>query len=160
MKPNRAIESLALAEGITDDDVAFVLSTWAESFRHAPACKPMPTTAFHRWHRPRMLEILARKPLVVVARDSTNPGFIYGYGVFERLGPTLVAHWVYTKRNWRRDGIASRILAHALERIGQGATDIVMTHRTYIEPHAASLGFRFVKLESLYADAQRAEESA
>jgi hypothetical protein len=105
-----------------------------------------------------MEAILARKPLVVIARGA-DPLFIYGYGIFERMNlpgpagmtiPAFVAHWVYTKRSFKRRGIAGAVLAHGLERIGDGARDLLMTHRTYIERKAEQLGFEFVKLEELY----------
>lgn len=160
-------KDLTLTEGLREADVAFVMATWAESFRHSKAGKPIPTKAFHLWHRPRMERILARDPLVVMARGA-DPLFLYGYGIFERVdrevfdhmaeirggvvspAPTFVAHWVYTKRGFKRQGIASAVLTHALERIGRGCTDLLMTHRTYIEEKAESLGFEFVKLEELY----------
>lgn len=139
---------LTLTVGMQPDDEAFVLSTWAESFRHAPACKALPTGAFHTWHRPRMEGVLKRYPLVVVAR-GTDPLFIYGYGVFERIGDRFVAHWLYVKRSFRRKSVASQILAHALERIGEGAGELLYTHRTYVSPKAEELGFRYEKLEAL-----------
>lgn len=133
------------------DDRAFLMDTWARSYRVAEACAAIPKAAYFPWHRKRMESVLERA-LVLVARDADNPAFIYGYGVFERVGPKMVAHWLYTKGGFKRRGIASVLLARALEQLGAGATQLVMTFRTYIADKAASLGFRFEPLEALYAE--------
>jgi ribosomal protein S18 acetylase RimI-like enzyme len=134
------------------DDRNFVFDTWARAFRVAPACKSTPTSAYHPWQRARMERILSRpSTLVLVARDSEREVFIHGYGVFERFDDAFVAHWVYVKNNdvSRRQGVASLLLARALDRIGEGSHELLYTHRTYFADKAESLGFQFVKLEDL-----------
>jgi ribosomal protein S18 acetylase RimI-like enzyme len=143
------LTDLTLSEGLRDDDVAFVMDTWARSFQRAPSCETMPPDAYFPWQRKRMDTILAREPLVVVARGK-DPLWLYGYGVFERIDDAFVAHWLYVKKHYKRQRVASRLLAHALEQIGHGATSLVLTHRTYIEPKALEMGFTHVRLDDLY----------
>jgi GNAT superfamily N-acetyltransferase len=129
-------------------DRAFLMDTWARSYRVSEACEPIPNDAYFPWHRTRVDKIL-ETALVLVARDRENPLFIYGYGVFERVGTKFVAHWVYTKGTFKRRGVASLLLSHGLDRLGDGATVLAATFRTYAEPKARELGFVFESLESL-----------
>lgn len=135
---------------VREDDKAFVLDTWARAFRVAPGSRPLPTSAFHPWHRKRMTEILEREStIVLVAREKDAELFIHGYGVFERFDDAFVAHWVYTKSTSKREKVASLVLKTALERVGDGSNELLYTHRTYFAPKAESMGFQFVELEDL-----------
>ncbi len=149
MKP-RFLDQVAVTP-FREGDRAFLMDTWARSYRVAEACEAIPSDAYFPWHRKRMESILARA-LVLVARDKTNPVFIYGYGVFERVRDKFVAHWVYTKGAFKYRGVASLLLRAALERIGDGARALIMTFPTYIEPKALELGFTHEPLEALYAE--------
>ncbi len=139
--------------GPVQSDENFIHSTWASSYRvsEAAGCRAMPTEAYHPWHRTIRGMILGRPSTrIMVARDGTNSDFIYGYIVAERLGDDLCVHWIYVKSAFKRQRVASRLLAAALEQLGEGATGLVTTHRTYMERKAEDLGFRFVKLADLY----------
>jgi GNAT superfamily N-acetyltransferase len=131
-----------------DGDRAFVLDTWSRAYQVAPACVELRESAYRLWHRRRMLAILARGT-VLVARDSERPNFIYGYGVFERVAGKFVAHWLYVKADYRGRGIARLLLASALASLADGATELVATHRTYVDDKAAELGFTHSKLTDL-----------
>lgn len=117
----------------------------------------MPDTAFKPWHRRRMLAILDRAT-VLVARDSQKPGYIFGYGVFERIAGKFVAHWVYVREHEKRQGIARLMLAAALASLADGATELVATHRTYVDDKAAELGFTSARITDLepYAELRMA----
>lgn len=133
--------------------------TWRRAYRVSDGCISIPDAKFAPWHKRRMLAILGRAT-VIVARDERNPHYIYGYGVFERIGPRFVAHWVYVREQEKRQGIGRLLLAAALAKCGDGATELVATHRTYIDEKAGELGFVHAKLTDLepYADVDREDE--
>ncbi len=152
MAKKRLLDTLEVT-GLRPEDTAFLQDTWANAYRVADECSHMPSDAFHPWHRARRKAILERPDtLVLVARDREAPLWVAGYGVFEKCGDAFVAHWVYVKKHCKRQGVAGRLLAKALERIGDGAQRFVGTHRTWFTPHAvrALPGLEFVKLEDLY----------
>jgi GNAT superfamily N-acetyltransferase len=150
--------NLTLTEPV-EDDTRYIKATWLRSYRESEGCVEIPDSAYFPYQRARIDRILARDPLVIVARDRENPVYVFGYGVFERVGDKLVAHWVYVRKVEKRQGIAKLLLATALKRIGDGARRLVMTHRTYAEPKAREMGFEFIKLESLYASETGEEAS-
>lgn len=135
------------------EDTAFVQDTWAQAYRVAEECKDMPKDAYHLWHRPRREFVLNRPgTIVLVARDRNQPLWIAGYGVFERVGDTFVAHWVYCKKHCKQQGVGGRILTSALDKIGTGtdANPPIATHRTWFGSKAEDMGFVFKRLEDLY----------
>lgn len=144
-----------VTEGMRPDDERFVFDTWARAFRVAPACLELPQGAFYAWHRKRMERIMTRGPLVLVARSKADPLFIYGYGIFERVGDAFVAHWVMCKSHFKKHSIGSLLLLRALERIAPNTTRRLMTHRTYFEPKALEMGFENITLDELYSGGER-----
>lgn len=139
---------------LRDDDTPFIQDTWARAYRVSEVddCLKMRTAAFHGWHRPRRIKILGRpSTLVLVARDTQNPLFIYGYGVFERIDGAFIAHWVYVKSPFKGRGVGSALLAAAMHLIGEGAKTLECTHRTYFVEKAEEMGFTFRELNELYA---------
>lgn len=141
-----------MISGPVEHDWPYIRSTWLRSYRESDSCAGMPDTAYFPWQRARIARVLDRAPLVLVARDEDSPIYVLGYGVFERIGSRFVTHWVYVRKAEKRQGIGRLLLATALAAIGQGASKLVMTHRTYFEAKAREMGFEFQKLESLYAE--------
>jgi GNAT superfamily N-acetyltransferase len=112
----------------TEAELPFVFRSWCRSYRTAPGSMRMPAHAFYLWQRDVIDRILARKPLVLVARDVAHDVFLYGFLVAERVGTGLVVHFCYCKRDWRGQGIARALLAEAIERIGAGASELLYSH--------------------------------
>lgn len=146
----RLLDKVQLTE-LRPEDISYLHDTWANAYRTADECEHIPARAFWPWHRAIRTQILERPgTMVVVARGRERPLWIAGYGVFERVGPTFVAHWLHARGGCKRQGVAGRLLATALGEIGDGASRLVMTHRTYITTKAESLGFVYERLTHLY----------
>lgn len=137
---------------LSPDDLPYIHDTWAKTFRVKNRdASAMPLTAYSPWHRAHR-ERLLKDGLVLVARGKARPLWIAGYGVFGRVGDDFVAHWVCSRGGCKNQGLASRLLLVALERIGRGAQRMVFTHSTEnFAAKAQSMGFVFVDLEELYA---------
>jgi hypothetical protein len=134
-----------------DNEHNLVVATWAQAYRLEPSgslrFKRMPKSAYFSWQRERIDRVLARTPLVLVARDAECSALAYGYAVAERVGKSAVVHWVHCKEGYRRKGIGNALLAELLLRLGQGATEVLYTHRTRFDDKASALGMRHVDLE-------------
>src|SRR5688572_6123145 len=114
----------------TEGELPFVFRSWVRSHRTAPGSLRMPAGAYYPWQRDVIDRLLEREPspLVLVARDVESPIFLYGFLVAERVGGALVAHYAYTKRAWRGQGLARALLAEAIRRVGEGASGLLYSH--------------------------------
>lgn len=167
--------TIGLAEA---HEMPFVFASWARSYRAAPANMRMPSRAYYDWQRDVIDRCLARGASVLLARDSERPVYLYGFLCAERVGPDLVAHYCYVKRDWRGRGVARSLLAEAVERWGDGARDFVQSHDadvqvdtdaaerartgrrkgvdTRMSRKLAEMGFRRVCIETLLRDREAA----
>jgi GNAT superfamily N-acetyltransferase len=147
-------------------DEAFVCRTWRRSYRACPESLKMPKRAYELLQDEVMTELLERGALVLVARDVEQPVFVYGFLVAERIGDAVALHWAYTKLDWRRQGIARALLDEAVERLGDGASELWCSHGTdmiregrtdtWVTKKLRDLGFTRVGIETVL----RAKEAA
>lgn len=125
-----------------------VLQSWCRAFRSERVNLGMPQSAFYPWQRTNMDRILARDPLLLVARDVEKPEYVYGWLCAERIGDAFVAHFAYVKRDWREQGIARALLVEALERLG--GTKLQYSHEsTGLRAKLDSMGFEKQPIEVL-----------
>lgn len=130
----------------TDQEMPFVLDTWARSFRKAPRNRRMPTKAFHAWNRPRMQKAL-RNAHVLVARDPDNQTFIYGWIAVEfradQAGDLFVTHYCYVRQPFQRQGVATRLLTRAIQTIADPECEPVYTHQSvkFVDEYMQRCGF-------------------
>jgi GNAT superfamily N-acetyltransferase len=124
--------------------------SWSRTFRAEPSSQRMPDRAFYMWHRDIVDRLLASGAQVFVARDVERPVFLFGWLCAQRVGDGLVIHYAYCKRPWRERGIGHALLAAAVERLGEGATELLQSHgsRQY-DGKLAAMGFRKVAVEKL-----------
>lgn len=131
--------------------------SWSRSYRAEPSSQRMGERAFYVAHRDVIDRLLASGAKVFVARDTDNPVFLYGWLCAQRHEDSLVVHYAYTKRPWRERGIAHALLAAAVERLGDGATDLRQTHGSREYDHRlAAIGFRKLPVERLLHSQGRA----
>lgn len=112
----------------TSGELPFVFKSWCRSHRVAPTSLRMPSRAYYDWERGVIDRILARGALVLVARDVERPVYLYAFLVAERIGCAVVAHYAYTRSDWRGQGLARALLGEAIERIGGGADELLYSH--------------------------------
>lgn len=126
------------------DEAPFILDTWARSLRKAPQNRRMPTRAFHLWNRPRMIDALKRSTVyVAVAEDE--PAYVLGWIAVEEQPHAFIAHYCYVRPLYQRQGIASRLLRHAVQKHGGNAHEAVYTNRAmrFVDEYMARAGFSY-----------------
>lgn len=89
-------------------DEAFLLSTWMKSFRDSGVVRAVPTPVYNIGQRTRIMKLM-RQPdtKILVACDDDTPEFVYGYMVY---GSNNTVHYLYTKGQYRKYGIAKELL--------------------------------------------------
>lgn len=111
---------------VTRRDLPFLTQSWLRSnckrgYRH------LEPQLYYYWHH-RLLEALIPRSTVIVACSADDPDRIYGYGVAQYEGPTLLVHYLYVREGWRRQGIGRSIVRAWMERWSPKA--LVWTHQT------------------------------
>lgn len=105
-----------------------VMQSWARGARANPEALRMPKDAFYGWHRAQLDALLARGATVLVARDTESPVYVYAWLCAERVGDAVCVHFAYTKSDWRERGIGRALLDAAVERLGEGASELWYSH--------------------------------
>lgn len=85
-------------------DEGFVANAWAETFRGNPAERRIEPGFFNRAIYPRIRTILERAEVRIAG--PAHEEVIYGFAVLE---PGCI-HMVYTRKPWRRMGVAKALL--------------------------------------------------
>lgn len=111
---------------ITTADLPFITNSWLRS-NCKRGYRRLEGQLYYYWHH-RLLEALIPLSNVIVACDADDPAKVYGYGVAQYDGPTLVVHYLYTRDGWRKQGIARSILQAWLDRYEP--MSVVWTHAT------------------------------
>lgn len=121
-KPSRDRPPLDLVyEPARPDELAFVRCTWREGYRQAPGMAKMSWRHFKADRAEVIKRILDRSDVrVLVARDD-GADHIAGWIAYtpdRRRDPSVAwsvptVHWIYTRHEHRRRGIAGKLLEHA-----------------------------------------------
>jgi GNAT superfamily N-acetyltransferase len=101
----------------TVDELKFILDSWSSSYRKSKYAGTVPNnhweeisraTATQLMSRPRCRTIVALAPSDTISLDTGEAarGRVMGYSVAE---PGIL-HWIYTKKDFRRLGIATQML--------------------------------------------------
>lgn len=133
MTVSPSIAGELLFRGATADDLSYVISSWLKSYRNGSArAREVPGPVYFDQHHRVASALLGRSTISVVShRDQADA--ILAYLVSERAGRVLVVHYAYSKRPFRRLGLASALLRTAAD----GALGVQHSHET---PEWAPLG--------------------
>lgn len=95
------------------DDINYIIKCWAREFRYYFP-KHLPDRLYYQ-EQQKVIGQLASKSILKVACAPDNLSAIYGFAVgkVQPEASTLLLHYVYTRAEWRRLGIA-KALVHAL----------------------------------------------
>ena len=112
-------------------DESFVYRTWLDCLRATgPMVKRVRDCVFFRYYRCIIRGIIERPTTRVLVAAQADSPVIYGCFVHEpavcmddRRG---VAHWIYTKGPWRREGVATALIAAS----GVDMNAVYYTHQT------------------------------
>jgi GNAT superfamily N-acetyltransferase len=100
---------------ISEQDESFVYGAWIDAVRATGTVyKPIRNGVFFHNFRKTITLLLERGAQVLVAAQIDSP-VIFGYVVSEKESvlndqKSGVFHWVYVKANWRRLGVAARLI--------------------------------------------------
>jgi hypothetical protein len=113
---------LAVREA-TSEDMPFVLRSWLASYRYGhPKQLRRPVCEYTRDQVRRIGGLIDGGACVHVACWVHGPSLVVGWICRERAKP--VVHYVYTKRWYRRCGVASTLIGALVD------APVVYTHRT------------------------------
>lgn len=115
-------------------DERFVKDSWAKSWFSGPngprePLRHMDRRDFDEFHRVLMDRLIAASA-TYVATNVEDPAHIYGWLCMGLFGEAPVIHYIYTKQNLRRWGVAKRLLATALPDGYLGRGPLLYTHHT------------------------------
>lgn len=102
---------------------------------------------YYRWHRAVRQTILDRGTCLV-AVDSEEPDYLWGYICFEPIKSDLVVHWTYVRSSERRQRVGYRLLAEALAWYPD-AERVLTTHRTWFASHLDKLSITLTNFAEL-----------
>lgn len=92
------------------DERAFIVSTWASSYKHSHYAGLIASEDWPTVMHPQLGKLLDR-PTVRAIVACAPPAFLYGHIVGETAGPMPVVHYVYVKDPYRETGIARALFA-------------------------------------------------
>jgi GNAT superfamily N-acetyltransferase len=91
-------------------DRAYVVRSWLLAAAESPFSRVVGHQNFMREHHALIERILARGACVIAA-PSDHSDSIIGFSVTEMQGARRVVHFVHVRREARRNGVASALLA-------------------------------------------------
>jgi GNAT superfamily N-acetyltransferase len=96
----------------TKDQLSFVFATWLRNYKHSSQfARKIKNATFFKWHHlviERIFERPGTQVLVATPQGESEP--ILGYAVLEQQDCPVV-HYVYVKDDWRKMGIATKLVA-------------------------------------------------
>lgn len=107
-------------------DIPLITSSWLKSFRGEESkgrqhynkggygSEGIPNRFFYYYHH-KILEALIPESVVLVACLETDPDTILGWCCAQVVDTALVIHYLYVKYNFRKFGIARRLVTTLLE---------------------------------------------
>lgn len=110
-----------------NEDVPFITNSWLMSYRESPALWGVPDRVYKAAHH-KVLEDVIPRSAVLVAHPEGSPDDIIGWCCYEVAHSTLILHYLYVKRLFRGNQVASNMLREVI-RVEQ-SENVVITHRT------------------------------
>jgi GNAT superfamily N-acetyltransferase len=133
---------------MTPADKNFVHSAWKKSHRQAPKQAQLPSNVYYGRANPEIDDLIEHSN-VLVLRDAEKPDFLYGFIVYELGNDAICVHFTYIKRDWRRYGLAKKLLVavvRAADRAGLDvdSSNLLYTHESRFNAVAQRLDFTYV----------------
>lgn len=93
------------------DDRPFIVDTLLESFRKSFAAGPLPPDIYRPAYRRAINRILDRPTERTLVLETE--GVLIGWISYERRTPVHLLHYCYTKKDYRREGVARELMRKA-----------------------------------------------
>lgn len=100
-------------------DIPLVMDSWQRSFSRSRHAGVVPNNLWVDTMRSLVTGLLARGAKILVARNPDDAWQVLGWICFEADEHKRAVHYLFVKDPWRRDGIASELLAAALGEPGR-----------------------------------------
>lgn len=123
---------------VAPSDMNFIYSSWLKSAQEDVGG---PKTQFFETYRDHVKSLIERSE-ILVACDKTDPDFVHGYIVFQKIDDVFLLHWAYTKARFRKMHVMTGLLKSAFPNFG--AEEMVITYRNDKRPKM------FQKLKTIY----------
>jgi len=96
------------------DELKFILDSWSSSYRKSKYAGTVPNNHWEEIARATATQLMSRPGcrtiVALVPGENENRGRVMGYSIAE---PGIL-HWIYTKKDFRRLGIATQMLAEQM----------------------------------------------
>jgi GNAT superfamily N-acetyltransferase len=109
----------------TKDDEAIILSSWKQSLFNCGVYEGFPKPVFFR-HQGKFCDYMLNKHGASVACNPICEQQVFGWIVCQGS----VVHYVYVKRRFRRQGVASRLISSSVG--GNGKNRLVVTSWNHV----------------------------
>lgn len=109
-----------------DIDKNIIISSWAHQVRACEPLKQLSADEF-RLHMQRCLKSLSEN-IVLVACNNEHKEQVYGWLCGNKRDAKNILHFVYVRKTWRQQGIASTLLRLLCPRTKE--EDIYITHQS------------------------------
>lgn len=119
--------SKIIFRGPQPGDIPFLTNSWLRSYKGSPAVRGMDNDLFYHFHHKVLETLLTRSSVVIVSYDD-DPSFIMAWACVEVYDKSLIVHYMYTKKPFRKQGLAKKILAQLRET--EGPDSVFYTHKT------------------------------
>jgi hypothetical protein len=146
---------------MTASERAYVANSWKMSALDAPLNAPLKETGMVGKHFDRynaeVQRVLDSGATVLVAREATDPSFIYGWMAVGLVGGQLALYYCNTKFHYRRVGVCRALRDRVLDLVPQDEPlEYVYTARSVRDPVFERWGFEYRDLDDvLISDEQR-----
>ena len=163
MSPQRTPSAIYRVRAASDGDRNFVADSWRRSLQDQPAYSSMPSRGYVAWANAVIAHFLGSRPdglalrhgdRLYTARDIERPAYLYGWLLCRDAQPGMSLVYLYVKNGYRRQGIASELLAHALEDVDDGPLSYAF--HTRVDKWLGSLGMSYQPVEQLERAARQA----
>lgn len=138
-----------------EQDLRFIMDAWVRSF--GDSRNPFEgQCGYRQGQRHVIASALERSQVVMACGVGGEPGprqgddLIYGFAVSEPRGSFVVIHYVYTKENFRRRGIASSMVKHARQGCTSANVTITSVTQPWIREKATKFKWRVAEFAPLY----------
>ncbi len=105
-------EAKILVRDIEPADLDFIQASWKNSLCYTKPYRYIPKSIFYNFYSSVISRIIGRPGIEIKSAVlETEPNIVLGFVVYE---PGII-HWIYVKEDWRRLGIAKRLMPKGIK---------------------------------------------
>lgn len=117
LKAGLATERAPVLRPMSPRELPWVLHSWTEGYKHAPAARRKPWSDYKAHDVPRMREAIARPDTTVMVAADPDTGIGAGWMAFASWPMIDTVHWIYVAMRHRGRGVMTALLGHLRDRV-------------------------------------------